>query len=169
MIMWYLNVYGCTRSLLYWLEKWLWLQWEECNCDPPFSGIVFHWKLKYTFWFIQVSDCLNVKPPLRYPVKLIDTAVLNCNLLIDKLGHRIIPIVFSFKIVRKLESVQDSVVIAKSSNLGYWQLTALIWMVALVLYLQNTSMWVADQRALSSLLPLPHKVFCYMHRPHFQI
>lgn len=59
--------------------------------------------------------------------------------------------------------------IAKLSNLGYWQLMALIWMVALVLYLESTATWVANQGALSSLPPLPGKVFCSRHRPHFQI
>lgn len=68
---------------------------------------------------MQVSDRLNIKLPLKYPVKLIGTAVFNYNLLLDKAGHKIVPIIFSFNVVRKHVSIQDSVVIAKLSNLGY--------------------------------------------------
>jgi len=118
---------------------------------------------------MQVSDRLNILLPLKYPVKFIGTAVLNYNLLLDKADHKIVTIIFSFNIVRKHVSIEDSVVIAKLSNLGYWQLIALIWIVALVLYLQNTSTWVANQGALSPFLPLPGRVLCDEHRPHFQI
>jgi len=50
---------------------------------------------------MQVSDSLNILLPLKYPVKLIGTAVLNYNLLLDKADHKIVPIIFSFNIVKK--------------------------------------------------------------------
>jgi hypothetical protein len=68
---------------------------------------------------MQVSDRLNILLPLKYPVKFIGTAVLNYNLLLDKADHKIVTIIFSFNIVRKHVSIEDSVVIAKLSNLGY--------------------------------------------------
>jgi len=57
---------------------------------------------------MQVSDRLNIKLPLKYPVKFIGTAVLNYNLFLDKVGHKLISIIFSFNVVRKHVSIQES-------------------------------------------------------------
>lgn len=143
--MWYLNVHECTILSLLMVRKvaviivrgmQLWLS--------VFRNFLL---LNVEVHFLVYASFRSLKH--KASVKL-PSAVLTCSLLLDKLGNRMLPIVFSFKILRKLESVQDSAVIAKSSSLGYWQLTALIWMVALVLYLQNTSTWVVDQGVLFS-------------------
>jgi len=118
MIMWYLCVCGCTRFFLAQVRKVAVITVRGMQLWSSVFRNCLLLKVEVV-WFMQVLDHSNITLPLNYPVKLIGTAILNYNLLLDKAGHKIVPIIFSFNIVRKHVSIQDSVVIAKLSNLGY--------------------------------------------------
>jgi len=109
MIMWYLCVHGCTRFFLAQVRKVAVITVRGMQLWSSVFRNCLLLKVEVV-WFIQVLDHSNITLPLNYPIKLIGTAILNYNLLFDKGGHRIVPIIFSFNIVRKHISIQDSVV-----------------------------------------------------------